>query len=1257
MKQYIIFISIFSTLLLWIPNFSNKVFPPNPNDSINVVGKNNLIKFEGIEIDTNKAGTHYITNYKLNNIIEKQIWSIEQDIEGVMFFANQRGIITYNGSEWDFIKTPGVPYTIVRDTIINTIFVGCNNGIGYLEKNNGKYLYKRLFEENIDIDVISKISYNKEDVCFYGENIVIVLEKKNFIIKKKVKTSENKNFYGLLISNNSTYVKTGEDKIYNLSNDSVIKIAGFLPEAHILFSIKKNENEAIIGTSNDKMYIFDGEKLTDFKTDAEQYIEENYLMNAIDIGGDKMIISTFTGGVLVIDKQTGKTMEAINYFTGLPDNEVFSIGMDNNNGLWLSHTFGVSRVDFNIPVRNFSNYMGLEGKIISTEMLDSIVYVITTKGAYYLSKPKSKKEFEVVAEETEIKKQEENSNINNDVVDEIIDPIDEKNEIENDNNNDVNNNVEDTDKKKKNGVFKKLKNKLFNRKDRKNKNNKNENTNDNTNINGTDTEVVVPKTDTVAEIVVPEEINEVVMPENNNNYVVVPEGKDATPSVFLYNYYKKIDNLDLKCREIIRFNNELLISTNSGLYYIEETEAKPVIEGKFILKIHKSEQKNRLFVSSTSGLDMVTFDNKMKFVIKNIISSDTLNDNVFSIAEENKNTIWLGGEGYAYKVLLSNDSEPEITTYELNPDFLQKVIVKKFKESIYFFLLDGIYLYDNKTDKIVFENKFDETSLNSIYYIESQQNIIWYKETDQWKYMSNGIEISQNQLNYFNLFDNIKDIKIAKNGDAWIVDNYRNIYTVYNQTDNESLENNFVVYLEKIFLKDSEISSNNISINYKDNDGLKFKISSPAFLKENSTKYQYKIEGSMNSWSEWSNEQIIPAFLSNGKYTLLFKAKNILEQESAVKKIKFNIKPPFWKTTWFYILVGFSIFILILAIGFLILNSMRRRNKILEARVKERTSEIMQQKEEIVSQRDEIHKHLQISIQHKEEITVQRDEIQGHLQISMQHKEEITAQRDEIQQQHNVVVHQQQEILHSLNYARRIQSAVLPPTQIFNKYFNDFFIINMPRDIVSGDFYWLKEKGNQLVVTVADCTGHGVPGAFLSMMGTAFLSEIVTNNDELKANNILSSLRKNVINSLHVTEKSLNKDGMDISLCVFDFDTNIIQYAGAYNPLYIYRSKQLIEIAADKMPIGHHRKKDIDFVNHSIELKKDDVLYLFSDGYADQFGGEHGRKFRKVNYKKLLKTVSDKKMKEQQDILTTTYIDWKGDYDQIDDVLLMGLRI
>lgn len=249
------------------------------------------------------------------------------------------------------------------------------------------------------------------------------------------------------------------------------------------------------------------------------------------------------------------------------------------------------------------------------------------------------------------------------------------------------------------------------------------------------------------------------------------------------------------------------------------------------------------------------------------------------------------------------------------------------------------------------------------------------------------------------------------------------------------------------------------------------------------------------------------------------------------------------------------------------------------------------------------------------------------------------------------------QITDSINYAKRIQLAILPPENILQEHLNDSFILFKPKDIVSGDFYWVgRNKGSTLFASV-DCTGHGVPGAFMSMIGNSLLNQIVHENNITKPSEILDNLHEGVLTALNQGAKvDHSGDGMDIAICNWNIKANTLEYAGAHNPLYHIRNGKLTEIKGDRLFIGGPLSKSI-FKNHSIDLEKGDSIYLFSDGYADQRGGPENKKFYYQPFQQMLLDIQNKSMEEQQKHLDQTMSKWMGDHDQIDDILVMGVKV
>jgi len=348
------------------------------------------------------------------------------------------------------------------------------------------------------------------------------------------------------------------------------------------------------------------------------------------------------------------------------------------------------------------------------------------------------------------------------------------------------------------------------------------------------------------------------------------------------------------------------------------------------------------------------------------------------------------------------------------------------------------------------------------------------------------------------------------------------------------------------------------------------------------------------------------------------------------------------------VILGLGI-ILILAIGLVTsyYYNLKRSRKLTVA-LEERRVLLVKQSSELKERNDNI-------FTANEELTVLNEAISKQNVQILEANEELTVLNEAVNKQKN-------EILDSITYAKKIQAAMLPPEQYFNEVLNDVFILFKPRDIVSGDFFWIKQVNQYVVLAAADCTGHGVPGAFMSLLGISFLDEIVQRREITQANQVLNELRKQIRNSLRQqgqTEEA--KDGIDMALCVFDEKNNTLQYSGANNPLYLIRDKngapELTEFKADRMPLGYNPGRFKTFTNKDIQLEYGDVFYLFSDGFLDQKGGKEGKKFMSKNFKDLLIKIHQEPMREQKNILDKTITDWMGDTSQIDDILVIGVRV
>jgi serine phosphatase RsbU (regulator of sigma subunit) len=381
-----------------------------------------------------------------------------------------------------------------------------------------------------------------------------------------------------------------------------------------------------------------------------------------------------------------------------------------------------------------------------------------------------------------------------------------------------------------------------------------------------------------------------------------------------------------------------------------------------------------------------------------------------------------------------------------------------------------------------------------------------------------------------------------------------------------------------------------------------FDYTSICLINPDAVNYKFKLEGADIDWMPETDQTTAtyPA-LKPGKYVFMVMARNndgIWNSEPV--RFAFQIKPPFYQTWWFIlicVLTGAGMILLYIKVRE---RNLRRENRILEEKVKQRTALVVAQKEEL-------------------------------------------AQKNK-------------DITDSIEYAKRIQVAILPPVIPFS----ETFVLFKPKAIVSGDFYWLVEKDDKEFIAAVDCTGHGVPGAFMSIIGHNMLNKIVKEYGILKPSDILNHLDREVNNTLQQSaqEKNIVKDGMDMTLVCYNRKEKLLEFSGAYNPIYLIRNGELTETKGDRFTIGRSvtDTQEKIFTNHTIKIKEGDTIYLFSDGYADQFGGIARKKFKSAPMKELFLKIQDKKMEEQKSILDSTIEEWRGDIEQIDDILIIGRR-
>lgn len=581
-------------------------------------------------------------------------------------------------------------------------------------------------------------------------------------------------------------------------------------------------------------------------------------------------------------------------------------------------------------------------------------------------------------------------------------------------------------------------------------------------------------------------------------------------------------------------------------------------------------------------------------------------NNVYRIFKDSKGNLWFGAlggnlsmyDGSTFKTFDESDGMHHRFILCINEDKQHNLWFGAYG--------GGLYKYDGK----MFINYTAKEGLTT----DSPYSIISDNNNNIWIGSSRGIdkfdEKTQKFINYgkaegfLGVETNPNAVSIDKNGNLW----YGTIMGAVRYNPGEDKINTiepktFITGL-KLFMQETPFPDD-ARFAYNQNH-LTFSFVGISLANPGKVQYQYKLDGFDKDWLPGftKTNEVVYTNLPPGTYSFMVRACNndgTCNIQPAV--YKFFIAPPFWQTAVFYILVFvFAIF------GIYVFDKIRTRKlkqakKSLEEKVQERTEELAGKNAELAEKN--------------------------------------------------------KDITDSIRYAKRIQEAILPPDATVRRFLPNSFVFAKPKDIVSGDFYWVDKKGDQVIFAAVDCTGHGVPGAFMSIVGHNLLSQSLSEMKDVVPSELLDKLNKGVSETLKQTSEDTKlRDGMDIALCCINYKLMELQYAGAYNPLFIVRGGEFIEVKADNIAIGSYiETQQSNYSNHKIQLQKGDTIYVFTDGYIDQFGGPDGKKFKLNQFKSMLSTLSGVSMDQQKIAIEKSIEEWRGVLQQVDDILVIGVRV
>ncbi|MCI5054471.1 MAG: SpoIIE family protein phosphatase [Flavobacteriales bacterium] len=656
------------------------------------------------------------------------------------------------------------------------------------------------------------------------------------------------------------------------------------------------------------------------------------------------------------------------------------------------------------------------------------------------------------------------------------------------------------------------------------------------------------------------------------------------------------------------------------------------------------DSKERIWVGTEhNGVAVMNSNGR---VIKTLKAKDLADGKIFSISEDKNGFVWLGTKNGANKI---HPETFKVETFNEENGLGGNKIYSLFKDSknrLWFGILGGsLTVYDGDKFKVFDKSEFNEQFVVSI--TEDMEKNVWFavygsglymydgakfdhlttrhglssnrpmflscdKENNMWIGQNLGIEKYDQKEAKFSLFGQKQGFNgLETNENAASLDSDGNIWfgslrgaikfnpKSYKVNNIEPITS--IVGLQ-LFREDT-ILENDVKLAY-DKNHLTFKVRGLSLINPSEVRYKYMLDGFSSSWSPATAENSITySNIPPGNYVFKVIAcnnSNIYNETPAT--FSFVVKPPFWQTWWFYLLCASAIAFAIYSYIKIREKKLKERQIYLEEQVEKRTEELRKEKE-----------------------TVEK---------------------------------QNKNIRESISYAKRIQEAILPPKDIIKKSLEEYFLYYKPKDIVSGDFYWVHEVENKVLFAAVDCTGHGVPGAFMSIIGHNLLEKVVNESSDISPSHILDLLSREVAETLHQNDENNDvKDGMDLAICSIDKNTLEMEYSGAYNPAYVIRNGELNELKGDKLSIGTAQLKNEKFQGHSFKLEKGDLIYLFSDGYADQKGGPKNKKFYYAPFRQLLIDIHKLPLEQQKEHLDKTISEWRGSVEQYDDMLIFGVKV
>ncbi len=810
-----------------------------------------------------QSGHPYLSHFSPDNsLFDNQNFAILEDKQGTMIMGNRKGMLTFDGNNWGFIKTGSTPRSLALDTATGRIYVGLKNEYGYIEPGDkGDYRYINVSGRGTYFGYYTQTVIAEGYAWFCSELSLARVSLSDPKDQYKWVATEAHPFGGIYISEGKIHLIKMGFGVFTMDKNKQTKIqkADALTKVGLLKQLLLTNDKSLLLTIDNRRFLLEKGKPEPYLCDADDYLEENFTTSGKRFDADHVVIGTRTGGIVKIKVSTGQTTHIINFQNGLPDDEVLALGLDSFKGIWIAHEYGLSRADFDIPVSTFHTYPGLQGSITTAYEFQGKLFTGTTNGLYVLDKVEDYKEVAVwvkrkVREKIKpmTEKSLRKSFIDKQPITQAPIPIEEE--------------KPEKKQEKKRAKRKKLKQEVKS---------------------------------AAAPTLQKQESEESPSTKTAIRYKTINELQKTKVLQSISYVFKRVEGFDEKVKALHEIDQRLFAGTTNGLYEIKGLKGIPVLEDLSVLTLLVTESGDHLLAGTSRGAYL--FDASKEEINYRPLLSEEMP--IHSILEDKTGSLWLGGEN---QVFVISDFKHQKTSLDQTIDFLnsysEEISIRLVNDKVGVFFSDGLYYPDRNTGALLQDSTYILEKKGQFKVIYGAGNETWVYNGKEWTVINLSKPGLEGLSRFIEMFEQVQLIQTGPSGNLWITDKANRIFNL-KADKNFRLDTSFKAHIIRIRDQASQsLPLQNLKLNYG-NNALSFFFSAPFYVGQTGAQFSYYLMGISKEWSEWSGNSIVDfPFLPDGEYELRIKAKNVLGQITEESTLAFEILPPYWRTWWFYIL-------------------------------------------------------------------------------------------------------------------------------------------------------------------------------------------------------------------------------------------------------------------------------------------------------------------------------------------------------------------